>query len=118
LNETGLVDPTITRQGEDGVLVQLPGVDDPAYIRQLLGTTAKMTFHLVADGSSQGQTRVITVPGDGPNERYQLEARVALEGRHISDAQLGFHPDTREPVVNFRLDSEGARRFADITTKN
>lgn len=118
LNETGLVDPTITRQGNDGVLVQLPGVDDPGYIRQLLGTTAKMTFHLVADGSSRNLTRVITLPGEQPHERYQIEARVALEGRHISDAQLGFHPDTREPVVNFKFDTEGARRFADITTKN
>lgn len=118
LNETGLVDPTITRQGEDGVLVQLPGVDDPGYIRQLLGTTAKMTFHLVADGSSRNHTRVITLPGETPDERYSLEERVALEGRHISDAQLGFHPDTREPVVNFKLDNEGARRFADITTQH
>lgn len=118
LNETGLVDPTITRQGRDGVLVQLPGVDDPGYIRQLLGTTAKMTFHLVADGTSRSQTRVITLPGETSTERYQLEARVALEGRHISDAQLGFHQNTREPVVNFKLDTEGARRFADITTNN
>lgn len=118
LNETGLVDPTITRQGSDGVLVQLPGVDDPGYIRQLLGTTAKMTFHLVADGTSRSQTRVITLPGETSTERYQLEARVALEGRHISDAQLGFHQNTREPVVNFKLDTEGARRFADITTNN
>jgi SecD/SecF fusion protein len=118
LNETGLVDPTITRQGSDGVLVQLPGVDDPGYIRQLLGTTAKMTFHLVADGSSASQTRIITLPGETTNERYQLEARVALEGQHISDAQLGFHQNTNEPVVNFKLDTEGARRFADITTQN
>ncbi len=118
LNETGLVDPTITRQGSDGVLVQLPGVDDPGYIRQLLGTTAKMTFHLVADGTSRSQTRIITLPGETSTERYQLEARVALEGRHISDAQLGFHQNTREPVVNFKLDTEGARRFADITTNN
>ncbi len=118
LDETGLVEPTITRQGEDGVLVQLPGVDDPAYIRQLLGTTAKMTFHLAADGSSRTVTRVVTMPGEQPNESYQLEERVALEGQHISDAQLGFHPDTREPVVNFKLDNVGARRFAELTKEN
>jgi len=118
LDETGLVDPTITRQGTDGVLVQLPGVDDPGYIRQLLGTTAKMTFHLVADGSSRSHTRVITLPGESTAERFSLEERVALEGRNISDAQLAFHPDTREPVVNFKLDNEGARRFADITKEN
>jgi SecD/SecF fusion protein len=77
-----------------------------------------MTFHLVADGSSRSQTRIITLPGETTAERYPLEARVALEGQHISDAQLGFHQDTREPVVNFKLDTEGARRFADITTNN
>ena len=118
LDETGLVDPTITRQGDDGVLVQLPGVNDPSDIRQLLGTTAKMTFHLVADGSSSRKSRVITLPGVTRGELYPLEASVALEGRNIRDAQLAFHPDTREPVVNFMLDREGARRFAEITEHN
>lgn len=118
LNETGLVDPTITRQGDDGVLVQLPGVDDPRQIRQLLGTTAKMTFHWAADSQSRFQTEIVTLPGENPDEHYQLEQRVALEGKHISDAQLAFHPDTGEPVVTFELDKEGARRFSDMTQNN
>ena len=118
LNETGLVDPIITRQGADSILVQLPGVDDPQHIRDLLGTTARMTFHWAANEKSRLHTKVISVPGQLPSERYQLEERVALEGKHVSDASLGFHPDTGEPVVNFRLDKEGARRFGDMTEDN
>lgn len=118
LNETGLVDPTITRQGTDSILVQLPGVDDPQHIRNLLGTTARMTFHWAANERSRGYTKVISIPGQLPSERYQLEERVALEGKHVSDARLAFHPDTGEPVVNFRLDKEGARRFGDMTKNN
>lgn len=118
LNETGLVDPTITRQGTDSILVQLPGVDDPQHIRDLLGTTARMTFHWAANERSRGYTKVISIPGQLPSERYQLEERVALEGKHVSDARLAFHPDTGEPVVNFRLDKEGARRFGDMTKNN
>lgn len=92
LDETGLVDPTITRQGKDGILVQLPGVDDPQQIRKLLGTTAKMTFHWAANEHSRSHTNIITVPGQMPGESYRLEQRVALEGKHVSDARLGFHP--------------------------
>ncbi|MGD8176645.1 protein translocase subunit SecD [Marinimicrobium sp. ARAG 43.8] len=116
LDETGLVDPTITRQGEDGILVQLPGVDDPARIRELLGTTAKMTFHWAASGRSLGP--VMTLKGNGSEQTYRLEKRVAMAGEHIRDAQMAFHPDTGEPIVTFELDKEGARLFGDMTRHN
>lgn len=118
LNETGLVDPLITRQGSDSILVQLPGVDDPQHVRQLLGTTARMTFHWAANDKSRLHTKVISMQGQLPSERYQLEERVALEGKHVSDARLGFHQETGEPIVTFRLDKEGARRFGDMTKNN
>jgi SecD/SecF fusion protein len=118
LDETGMVEPMITRQGSDSILVQLPGVNDPQHIRQLLGTTARMTFHWAANQQSSLHTKIISVQGDSPAERYQLEERVALEGKHISDARLAFNPDTGEPVVNFKLDNEGARRFGDMTKRN
>ncbi len=118
LNETGLVDPTITRQGEDAILVQLPGVDNPRQIRQLLGTTAKMTFHWAPDSHSRMTTSVITVPGQFAGESYRIEQRVALEGKHISDAQLAYDQDTGQPIVTFELDNEGGRRFGDMTSKN
>lgn len=123
LNESGLVDPTITRQGQDAVLVQLPGVDDPQYIRQLLGTTAKMTFHWAPNQQSQLLTTVVTLPGvslpgQQSAETYRLEQRVALEGEHIRDAQLGYDQLSGEPIVNFKLDREGARRFGEMTSHN
>lgn len=116
LDETGMLEPTITRQGKDGILVQLPGVEDPGYIRTLLGTTASMSFHWVADSRSLGDT--IRVQGQLPSQHYQLEKRVALKGERVSDAKLGFSQDTGEPLVTFRLDKEGARRFGDMTQAN
>jgi SecD/SecF fusion protein len=117
LDESGLVEPSITRQGADGILIQLPGVDNPRHVRQLLGTTAKMNFHWVANHQSRAETNIINVPGE-QGEAYQLEQRVALEGKHIQDAQLAFNPQTSEPVVTFRLDKTGARRFGDMTRDN
>ena len=114
LNETGLVDPTITRQGQDGILVQLPGVDDPGYIRSLLGTTAKMTFHWAANADS---TDIIQVKG-AEEDVYSLESRVALEGKHIQDANLVFSQESGQPVVSFTLDKEGARLFGEMTKNN
>jgi SecD/SecF fusion protein len=115
LNESGLVDPTITKQGSDGILVQLPGVDDPSYIRSLLGTTAKMTFHWAANADSK---EVIQAKGIDKEEVYDLEARVVLEGKHIQDANLVFSQDSGQPVVSFVLDKEGARLFTDMTKNN
>lgn len=116
LNETGLTDPSISRQGKDSILVQLPGVEDPQYLRTLLGTTAKMTFHWVADGTEDSQD--ISRFNDKEQQTYQLDNRVALEGKHIRDAQLAFSPDTNQPVVSFTLDKPGARQFAEMTEKN
>lgn len=115
LNESGLVDPTITKQGSDGILVQLPGVDDPSYIRTLLGTTAKMTFHWTANAESSS---VIKAQGMTEGEMYTLEERVALEGQHIKDANLVFSQENGQPVVSFELDKEGGRLFGEMTKNN
>jgi len=115
LNESGLVDPTVTKQGDDGILVQLPGVDDPGYIRSLLGTTAKMTFHWAANAESSD---VIRTQGVHKDENYSLEERVALEGEHIEDANLIFNHNSGQPAVSFVLDKEGARLFGEMTKNN
>ncbi|MDL0430104.1 protein translocase subunit SecD [Marinobacter sp. TBZ242] len=117
LDETGLVDPSITRQGSDGILVQMPGVADPGEIRQLLGTTAKMSFHWVTREMGEG-VAVFSLPGADGEGQYQLEKRVAMPGERIRDAQMAFNPDTSEPTVNFELDNEGARLFDDMTRDN
>ncbi|WP_151671791.1 protein translocase subunit SecD [Nitrincola schmidtii] len=117
LDETGLVEPSITRQGREFILVQMPGVADPAEVRELLGTTAKMTFHWVADRSQVSGLTMDRWDSLG-EERFRLESRVALEGQHISDAHLAFNQQTGAPVVNFTLDAEGAKRFAELTRAN
>jgi SecD/SecF fusion protein len=116
LNETGLIEPSITRQGNDGVLVQMPGVTDPAYIRQLLGTTAQMSFHWVITTATTKPT--ILVQGTKDQQAYRLEKRVAMKGEHISDVRLGFNPKTGEPLVNFSLDNAGAKLFGEMTRTN
>ncbi|WP_111641798.1 protein translocase subunit SecD [Marinimicrobium alkaliphilum] len=116
LDETGLADPTVTRQGGDGILVQLPGVDDPSRIRTLLGTTAKMTFHWAANERSAAPR--LHLPDANGDFMHSLEQAVALQGEHIRDARMAFNPETREPVVTFRLDDAGARRFGELTRAN
>ncbi len=116
LDESGLVEPSITRQGRDYILVQMPGVEDPSDIRRLLGTTAKMQFHWVAEiPGTAGNLELTDTTG---HRRFSIEPRIVLEGEHIHDAQLGFDQNTQEPVVNFRLDSEGGRLFAEMTRRN
>ncbi|WP_417578948.1 protein translocase subunit SecD [Nitrincola sp.] len=117
LDETGLVEPSITRQGRESILVQMPGVADPAEVRALLGTTAKMTFHWLADAADDSVLTTIHWDATG-EQRYRIETAVALEGQHIRDARLGFHPETGAAVVHFTLDTEGARLFADMTRAN
>lgn len=115
LDESGLVEPSISRQGDDRIEVQLPGVTEPARIRELLGTTAKMSFHWVARA---GATDTLTLRGEREGELYQLEPAVAMEGRHVRDARVAYDPNTAQPIVNFRLDSEGGRLFGDMTRAN
>lgn len=115
LDESGLLDPTITRQGQDRIEIQLPGVTDPKRIRELLGTTAQMNFHWLA---KPGDRDVITLPGELPGETLLLESDVAMEGRHVRDARMVLSPESGLPVVNFRLDNEGGRTFGKITSAN
>lgn len=116
LDESGLVDPSITRQGDAGILVQMPGVADPTEIRQLLGTTAKMSFHWDAQGA--GEEGTLSLPAQDGQQQFRLEKRIAMEGQHIRDAQASFNPDSGEPVVTFKLDNEGAKLFGKMTRDN
>jgi SecD/SecF fusion protein len=74
-----------------------------------------MTFHWAVDSQFRSQGKVITVAGELGNETYQLEQKVALEGKHINDAQPAIGQETGQPVVTFRLDKEGARQFGEMT---
>jgi SecD/SecF fusion protein len=113
----GTTEPNIQRQGADRILVQVPGLQDPEKLKDILGTTAKLEFRLVAepganpaDFESLDQTEE---PGKLP-----VEKQVMVQGEDLTDAQPGFDQRTSEPIVNFRFNIRGGQKFADVTTKN
>jgi SecD/SecF fusion protein len=114
VDQVGVAEPTIQRVGSDRVLVQLPGEQDPSRLRQLLGSTAKMSFHLLGQ---PGEPGVTMLSDEGGNQHPVLD-RVELSGDRLTDARAAFDQQTNEPVVNFRFDSAGANRFAQITQQN
>jgi SecD/SecF fusion protein len=114
VDQVGVAEPTIQRVGNDRVLVQLPGEQDPSRLRQLLGSTAKMSFHLLGN---QGEPGVTMLP-DEQGQQYPVQDRVELSGDRLTDARAAFDQQTNEPIVNFRFDTAGANRFAQITQAN
>lgn len=123
IDETGTREPSIQRQGDDRILVQLPGVDDPEQIKRLLGQTAKMTFRLVEESASRpgGLMRVPVgterLPSaENPGQQWIVQKRVMVSGDSLVDAQASFQ--NGEPVVSFRFDSIGGKRFGDATRQN
>ena len=126
IDETGTREPTIQRQGDDRILVQLPGVDDPERIKDLLGQTAKLTFRMVEESVRAGVDSIPpgaeVLPSDeaGPDgepvERFVVRKRVMVSGDTLVDAQATVQQG--QPVVRFRFDSVGARRFGEATQQN
>ena len=132
IDETGTKEPTIQRQGDDRILIQLPGVDDPERVKRLLGRTAKMAFHLLDQRASLQEAIQGRVPpgskllfglekssngGNASPRRYLIKKRVAVSGDHLVDAQPSFDRNNA-PIVSFRFDTAGGKRFADVTRKN
>ena len=126
VDETGTREPTIQQQGDDRILVQLPGIDDPERIKRLLGKTAKMSFHLVDQRNSVESAMAGRIPpgswllpSEGDDRRmYLIRKRVMVSGDTLIDAQPSTDSRTNEPVVTFRFDSAGAKRFGSATSKN
>ncbi len=122
IDETGVVDPQITRQGDSRIIVELPGIEDPERIKALLGKTAKMTFHLLDENALPGQP---ASPGveilpmtSNPAEKLAVRKHIEVDGADLTDAQAGTNGQTGQWVVNFKFNSLGARKFADITRAN
>ena len=119
IDATGVLDPQIARQGDNRIVVQLPGVDDPNRIKQLIGTTAKMTFHLLDEGADPNRPAppgdVILPSENNPAQKFVVRRRVEVDGASLTDASPARNTQTGEWVVNFVFDSTGSRRFADIT---
>ncbi|MEO3997806.1 protein translocase subunit SecD [Mesorhizobium sp. CAU 1732] len=120
VDQVGVAEPSIQRVGSDRILVQLPGLQDPTRLRQLLGSTAQMSFHMVAENvtGDRPPAGVTMLPDSKTGQLYPIEDRVALSGDRLTDARAGFDQRTHEPIVSFRFDSAGARQFADITAQN
>jgi preprotein translocase subunit SecD len=123
VNEIGLVEPTIQREGVDRILVQVPGLQDPTRLKELIGKTAKLDFRMV-DSTMTSEQAEQTHPADdevldGENgTKVVVEKRVLVSGADLVDAQPGFDQRTSEPIVSFRFNSGGARRFAEATQAN
>ena len=124
VNELGLVEPTIQREGVDRILVQVPGLQDPSRLKEILGKTAKLDFRMVDPSMAPEQAEQAhpadseILPGETPGQKYLIEKRVLVSGADLTDAQPGFDQRTNEPVVNFRFNSAGARKFAEVTQAN
>jgi preprotein translocase subunit SecD len=126
INELGVAEPVIQQQGLDRIVVQLPGVQDTAKAKDILGRTATLELRMV-DESTEGRA---AENGSGPvpfgAERYPdrsgqaviVKKQVILTGENLTDAQPGFDSQTQEPTVNLTLDAKGSRIFKDITREN
>ncbi|MBZ6074793.1 protein translocase subunit SecD [Microvirga puerhi] len=112
----GTTEPSIQRQGADRVLVQVPGLQDPQRLKELLGRTAKLEFRMLGQ---QGATDVDMLPmRDAGGQKVPVERRVIVEGGDLVDAQPAFDSRTNEPIVNFRFNIRGAQRFGQATSEN
>jgi preprotein translocase subunit SecD len=126
INELGVAEPVIQQQGLDRIVVQLPGVQDTARAKEILGRTATLEVRMV-DESAEGRAAEI---GNGPvpfgDERYLerngqavvVRKQVIFTGDNLTDAQPGFDSQTQEPSVNLTLDAKGSRIFKDVTREN
>ena len=129
IDESGTREPLIQRQGAARVLVEIPGVRDPEEVKALLGKTAKLTFHLLderatGEGNTAGRVSADSVrlpsyerdPDGNPESYYIVRRRAYVSGEHLLDAQTVF--EDNRPVVSFRFDARGARRFGRVTREN
>jgi SecD/SecF fusion protein len=121
IDETGVNEPIVARQGQNRVLVELPGVSEPDRIKRLLGSTAKMTFRLVApEGTTSGaevEMLPMTNASEGP-AKLPVYRHVEVDGANLIRASASLDNRSGGWVVNFALDSIGTRRFADVSTKH
>lgn len=120
IDQLGTREPSIMRQGSDRIMVQLPGVEDPNEVKKLLGKTAKMSFHFVDEKTTLADARrgkispeSKVVPGNDDAGHYVIERKSIVGGEHLTDARADFAEG--EPVVAFRFNSYGSKRFGAAT---
>jgi preprotein translocase subunit SecD len=126
VNQLGTVEPSIQRQGQDRILVQVPGLQDPTRLKELVGKTAKLDFRMVdltvpADQAQQGRVppdSEVLMSSTSPKVPYVIKKQVLVSGGDLTDAQPGFDQRSGEPIVSFRFNTSGSRKFAQVTSEN
>jgi SecD/SecF fusion protein len=126
VNELGTTEPIIQRQGNDRILVQVPGLQDPQRLKDILGQTAKLTFQFVDQTMSVEEAlngrppagSSILYSTDDPPVPWLIEDRVIVSGENLTDAKAGYDQRTNEPIVSFQFDTKGAQRFGQATQQN
>ena len=123
VDEFGTAEASIQRQGQDRIIIELPGIDDPERVKEIIGRTAKLNFHLLAPGFSgpvTGNSNVppgaILLPSSDSIGNYVVQRRISVPGEMLVDSQPGFQDGLA--IVNFRFNTQGGRRFGAITSKN
>jgi protein-export membrane protein SecD len=128
VDSLGNIEPNIVRQGQDRILVQVPGFDDTRKLKELIGQTAKLTFHAVHPTISAEEAKNTRVPlgykifpadeSDHGAGSYLLQEAPIVSGEDLVDAQPGFDSRTNEPIISFRFNQSGARKFGRFTKDN
>ena len=115
VDEVGTNEPNILKRGNDRIVVELPGLDDPTRVKNLLGKTANLTFRFIIQGSEEtfGSEKLIFEDG---SEEAIVSKRIILSGDNLIDANPSVDSQSSETVVNFSLDRVGAKRFGKATT--
>ena len=116
IDEAGTKDPTIIKRGNDRILIELPGLDDPNRIKNLLGKTANLSFRLVSEEDSEFGSEILFFE-DGTSQ-LNVNKRVIMSGDNLTNARPTFDNRNNQTIVSFTLDRVGAKRFGKITTKN
>lgn len=125
INALGTREPSITRQGSNRIVVQVPGLKDPTALKELLGKTAKLEFKMVDDGADPQQVAQGTAPvGDQILPYAEGGGKIAVKrgtiiaGEQLVDAKQAYQQQTNRPIVEFSFNSQGGKRFAQVTTEN
>ncbi len=128
VDAVGTTEPTIARQGEDRILVQVPGIDDTQQLKDLLGKTAKLSFHEVHPTEGRSAERLPSRDGfvsfpaaetsDDRGTYYYLKKVPVVAGDDLVEANPGFDQRTQEPIISFRFNQSGARKFGRFTSQN
>lgn len=115
IDEAGTREPTILRQGQGRIMIEVPGFSNADALKELIGTTAQLSFHSVLQASGAARADTLTMPlADNPQVTYRLDPRPVMSGDQLTDAQASYDQNGR-PAVSFRFDTAGARAFGEFT---